>query len=79
MGVLSHDICESFTNTLMLINSDWQRKRFVWYSIFVWLTAALQMAVVAVSEESSLIPEIYKPGIGIEKCWLNSKLTYRLG
>lgn len=47
--------------------------RFIAYSIYAWGTSGLLTLIVAWAQSSDLITEPYKPGIGVEMCWLDSK------
>ncbi|XP_065362436.1 G-protein coupled receptor Mth2-like [Calliphora vicina] len=73
LNVLCYDIWKNFEETNIQLNSRKSRKLFIIYSLYVWLTAGLATVVCVLVELSPRIDNIYKPGIGNQVCWLDTK------
>ena len=72
LGVLCHNISVNLkTSNVEYYNVN----PFIMYSLFVWLCAGLATLALIIIQNFTNIDEIYKPDIGTEWCWLNSKYT----
>ncbi|XP_046808536.1 uncharacterized protein LOC111687899 [Lucilia cuprina] len=73
LGVLCFDIWRNFGETSIELNSAKNQLQFIYYSLFAWLGAGLATFCAICIELSTTVDEIYKPGIGVEMCWLNTE------
>ena len=73
LSVLCYDIWMNFKETNVEYNAHKNIKPFIMYSLYVWLSAGFATWILVIIQNSKNIDEIYKPDIGIEWCWLNSK------
>ena len=73
LSVLCYDIWINFKETNIEFNAHKNIKPFIMYSLYVWLSAGFATLILIIIQNSKNIDEIYKPDIGVEWCWLNSK------
>ncbi|XP_065360014.1 G-protein coupled receptor Mth2-like [Calliphora vicina] len=73
LSVLCYDIWKNFKETNVELNSRKNRKQFIVYSLYAWLSAGLATFCIIYIQLSPNIDEIYKPGIGVEMCFLNTE------
>ncbi|XP_065361907.1 G-protein coupled receptor Mth2-like [Calliphora vicina] len=73
LSVLCFDIWRNFKESYVELNSKRNRKQFILYSLYAWLSAGLATFCIIYIQLSPNIDEIYKPGIGVEMCWLNTE------
>ncbi|XP_075164486.1 G-protein coupled receptor Mth2-like [Haematobia irritans] len=72
LNVLCFDIWINFKDHQVVYSKHKQLFRFLWYSLYAWGTAYLLTGLTIWSQFSSAIPEYYKPGIGVEICWIDT-------
>ncbi|XP_046807172.1 G-protein coupled receptor Mth2-like isoform X2 [Lucilia cuprina] len=74
LNVLCFDIWKNFKETSYLeLNSKKSVKEFIFYSLYVWLGAGFATGVCIFIQLSRSVNELYKPGIGNQKCWLDTQ------
>ncbi|XP_046808534.1 G-protein coupled receptor Mth2-like [Lucilia cuprina] len=73
LSVLCYDISKSFNNINAELNLRKNRKKFIIYSLYVWLSAGLATAIGILLELLPNVDEAYKTGIGLEMCFINSE------
>ncbi|KAI8126117.1 G-protein coupled receptor Mth2 [Lucilia cuprina] len=71
LSVLCYDISKSFNNINAELNLRKNRKKFIIYSLYVWLSAGLATAIGILLELLPNVDEAYKTGIGLEMCYIN--------
>uniref|UniRef100_A0A1I8NKJ3 G-protein coupled receptors family 2 profile 2 domain-containing protein n=1 Tax=Musca domestica TaxID=7370 RepID=A0A1I8NKJ3_MUSDO len=74
LGVLCYDMWKTFRECK--INNEKNRdnmNRFILYSVFVWGTAGTFTLFVIWAQLTKVIMEQYKPGIGLEMCWIDTR------
>lgn len=74
LNVFCIDIWINFKNYDGSIKTKKIDIRFICYSIYAWGTASLATLTAMWAQRSPLVPEIYKPGLRSDKCWLDSEL-----
>ncbi|XP_073843037.1 G-protein coupled receptor Mth2-like [Musca autumnalis] len=74
LGVLCFHMCK-FLKECRSSNETSREtwNRFIIYSAFVWGTAGILTMIVVWAQLSKHVPETYKPGIGKEMCWLDTR------
>ncbi|XP_073843043.1 G-protein coupled receptor Mth2-like [Musca autumnalis] len=55
------------------VNGSTTWTRFIKYSTFVWGTAGIFTLILMWAQLSNVVPEMYKPDIGSDSCWLNTR------
>ncbi|XP_037811121.1 G-protein coupled receptor Mth2-like isoform X1 [Lucilia sericata] len=74
LNVLCFDIWKNFKETSYLeLNSKKSVKEFIFYSLYVWLGAGFATGVCIFIQLSTSVNDLYKPGIGNQKCWLDTQ------
>lgn len=74
LGVLCYDMWKTFGEYRKPVDSSREiMNRFIIYSAFVWGTAGVLTLIVIWAQITKVVPKIYKPGIGLEMCWLDSE------
>ncbi|XP_037811126.1 G-protein coupled receptor Mth2-like [Lucilia sericata] len=73
LSVLCYDISKSFNNINAELNLRKNRKKFIIYSLYVWLSAGLATAIGILLELLPNVDEAYKTGIGLKMCFINSE------
>lgn len=73
LSVLCYDIWLNFKDMNTEMNTTKNKKLFIIYSLYAWLGASIATIISFIIQRAKRIDDIYKPGIGINYCWLNSK------
>ena len=73
LSVLCYDIWLNFKDLNTEMNPNKNKKLFLIYSLYAWLGASIATIISFIIQKAKHIDDIYKPGIGIHYCWLNSK------
>ncbi|XP_075163341.1 uncharacterized protein LOC142235975 [Haematobia irritans] len=73
LSVLCFDIWYSLKFCIYNSSSSQRTKRFILYSLYAWAIPAFLTALVIWAEKSKHIDVIYKPGIGVEICFLDTR------
>ncbi|XP_005189615.2 G-protein coupled receptor Mth2 [Musca domestica] len=74
LGVLCYDMWKTFGEYRKPVDSSREiMNRFIIYSAFVWGTAGVLTLIVIWAQLNKVVPKIYKPGIGLEMCWLDTR------
>ncbi|XP_059225654.1 G-protein coupled receptor Mth2-like [Stomoxys calcitrans] len=73
LSVLCFDIWYCFKFAAYDYDSKQSLIRFMMYSLYAWGVSALLTALVIWAEMSYVVSEIYKPGIGVDVCWLDTR------
>lgn len=73
LSVLCFDIWINFKDHCRSSTPSKNRIRFLWYSLYAWGTAVILTTLAMWCQWSDSISDQYKPGIGYDVCWLDSK------
>lgn len=73
LSAMCFDIRNGTNGPDVLLSSPKSRNKFFIYSLYAWLMAALATVLIIYIQLSNVDEEL-KPGVGVEMCWLNSKL-----
>lgn len=72
LSVLAFDIWYNLKITKYQSTPLQNSMLFLCYSVYAWGLAAHMTGLVIWAQWSNLVSDDYKPGIGVEMCWLDS-------
>lgn len=73
LSVLCYHICRNFKETNIELRSQGSQMKFLIYCLYVWSVATIATAIVVYIQLYTDLDDNLKPGIGNNKCWLQSK------
>ncbi|TMW45528.1 hypothetical protein DOY81_009390 [Sarcophaga bullata] len=73
LSVLCYDIWLNFKDMNTDMSAKKNKKLFIMYSLYAWLGASIATIISFIIQKAKRIDDIYKPGIGINYCWLNTE------
>ncbi|GAB6020585.1 hypothetical protein CHUAL_003264 [Chamberlinius hualienensis] len=75
MNTIAFDVWRTLCQATseLRVSSGQQWKKFIFYSAYSWLGSAAVVASAIIVENSSYIPEIYKPSFGLTHCWFSNR------
>ncbi|XP_073836015.1 G-protein coupled receptor Mth2-like [Musca autumnalis] len=74
LSILCFDMCIKFKGINGHFSNRKHKYRFLCYSLFGWGTALMFTMIVIWAQESDMVPENFKPGLGKETCWLDTTM-----
>ncbi|XP_037811127.1 G-protein coupled receptor Mth2-like [Lucilia sericata] len=75
LSVVCYDISKTFNNINSELNLRKDRKKFIIYSLYVWLTAGLATAIGILLDLLPNVDEMFKAGVGLEICFINESAS----